>query len=174
MSLQIHIRAGFSHLATNVAHPNIPFTCTQGNGGRAGDLGQGPPLSLMLAQCRRTIFELEPHEFSMHLAARTYAFHDLLANVASLAEIQGLSLPGLLRQIAVTDILPVLGDAVQDAPPFQRLNADVLRAWKETAEHATLAFVFGHGHPYFVPARLVLRATYDHNGQAVDREFANL
>src|SRR5262249_31588754 len=173
-SPQLDSRPCICRLATNVAQPNVPVTRAQRNGGDAGDLGHCPPLRLMLAQCLGTILKLEPHESSMHLAARTNAFHDLLANVASLGEVQSLGLTGLLWEVAITYVLPVLRNPVQDPPPLQRLYADVRRAWEATAEQAALAFVFGHGHPYFVPARLVLRATYDHNGQAVDREFANL
>src|SRR5262249_26053600 len=112
----------------------------------------------------RAVFKLEPGKLAMHLATRADAFHDLLADVTPFIEIESLGLSRLLGEIAIAYVLAVLRNAVEDPPPLQGLNADVLRVWEAPGEHAILAFVLWHGHPYFVPARLVLRAPNDHNG----------
>src|SRR5262245_24473077 len=153
-SIQIYLGAHLSRLAANVAQSDMPYAGTRWDSRHAGDFCQGAPTRFIFAQGGRALFKLEPGKLAMHLAARADAFHVLLADVTALGEIESLGLSLLLWEIAIPYVLAILRNAVEYPPPLQSLNPDVLRAWEASGEHATLAFVFGHGHPYFVPARL--------------------
>ncbi len=60
----------------------------------------------------------------MHIAARANALHDLLADVAALAEIQRMLLPGFLRQVAIAKINAVTRYSPDDAIELEGLAAD--------------------------------------------------
>jgi hypothetical protein len=67
----------------------------------------------------------------MHLAAGADALDDLLPDVAALGEVEGLVLLGLLRQIALADVLAVARQAGGDAPEFERLRPYGRRAGRD-------------------------------------------
>src|SRR5438552_6162485 len=64
----------------------------------------------------------------MHLAARVDALNDLLADIASFAEVQCAILRGLLRQVALADIDAVAGATCEDTEAFIRFESRRLGA----------------------------------------------
>ncbi len=58
----------------------------------------------------------------MYVAAGTDALDDLLAEVAALGEVQGAGLGGLLREVAVADVVAVERGAFEDAEAFEALG----------------------------------------------------
>src|SRR4051794_36026429 len=104
----------------NIAKAGLLLAFRSGHACQAGNLGNDASFSFILAQCRRGAGKFKSRKFTMHLPARAYAFHDLLPDVTALGEVQGASLPSLLGQVAVADILAVVGDAAQYTPYLQR------------------------------------------------------
>jgi len=76
------------------------------------------------ASSRQFAFQHKPLELAMHIAARADAFHDLLPDVATFGEVEGVLLIGFLRKIAISNIRSVFGKSNHDTELFQRLAAD--------------------------------------------------
>src|SRR5262249_7765872 len=112
MPTQIQLGIGIRGLTADVAHPNMFFALGARPGYGACALGECAAVAIKLPWRRQTAFELKAGKLAMHLAARADALHNLLANVTALGEVKRLRLPGLLGQIAVADVLAVLGNAV--------------------------------------------------------------
>ena len=77
------------------------------------------------AGCGKGAVEPEAVKDAMHVAARTDALDDLLAEVAALGEVKGAGLGGLLGEFAVADVGAVEGCSFEQAEPF----AALLLAW---------------------------------------------
>ncbi len=61
------------------------------------------------------VSSIERHEHAMDLAAGPHALHDLLAEIAALAEMQGLRLVGFLSQKPLADVFAVTRPAMFQA-----------------------------------------------------------
>src|SRR5262249_16165675 len=107
-------------------------------------------------------------KLAMHLAPRADPLHDLLANVTAFVEVERLGLAGLLGQITVPDVLAVLWNSLNHAPPFQGLRSYHRPNLPDAYSRCRL--VSAHRHPQFVPARLVHRPA---DQQLVCGEFAD-
>src|SRR5262249_18986024 len=89
----------------------------------ARNLRKSASLVVELPQLGWLAFELKAGKLAMHLATRADTLHDLLANVTAFVEVERLGLAGLLREVAVADVLAVLGNALYYTPPFQGLRS---------------------------------------------------
>src|SRR5207302_5404838 len=112
----------------DIAEPNNFFAGRCGHARHAGALQTSAPFRLILPQRRHSAGKFKSHTLAMHLSARAYALHNLLANVTALVEVERICLPRLLGQVAVADVLAIIWNAVQHAPHLQRLGAHRLRS----------------------------------------------
>src|SRR5262249_44463545 len=150
---------------TNVPESNMLLLTVNRYGRSACDLGEGSPVLLKLARRGWSGFKFEAGKLTMHLAARTYALDDLLADVAAFIEVERLHLFRLLRQVFVTDVLTILWDSVRHAPPLQGLSSHHARSRLGLKRKHALPI---RRRPNFVPARLVLRAAHNRDFGVVE------
>src|SRR6266849_472637 len=88
------------------------------------DFSQSATVRFKLSRRDQRIAKVKANKFAMHLTTGTDAFHDLLADIATLGEVERLCLSGLLRQIAIANVLSILRDTVQNAPLLQSFRSD--------------------------------------------------
>src|SRR5205085_7730007 len=171
------LRARLDTLATNIAKPNLLFFSPGRNLGYAGDLDYYFAVFFDLAGHGQRIIrfnpgEFEAGEFAVHLAAGANTLHNLLADIASFSGIQSLILLGFLGQIALTDILPVFGDAAQDAPGLQGCSANRLRP--SLFQQRPQWFDIDAAGPDFIPAGFLLRAPRNADPEITHHQIAKL
>src|SRR5206468_9099493 len=70
-------------------------------------------------------------EFAAHVATRTDPLHDLLPDVAALTEMESAGLFGFLWQVALANILAILGDPQRDTVQIEGSGADRFGARSE-------------------------------------------
>src|SRR5579862_877121 len=101
-----HFLARATRLAPDVTERYSVIAIGRRDDRRAGDFSHIFVLYLNLcAGRRRWPFHAEAGEFAMDVPARANALHDLLAHIAALAEVKRAVLLGLLRKIALADVL---------------------------------------------------------------------
>src|SRR6185312_2371702 len=102
-SVDLNRRSRGNGFAPNIPQSQASLRARGRNTTSRSNFSQHASFRLMLTR-RRGALEFEAGELAMDLASRANTFHDLLADITALVEIECLLLLGLMRQIAVANI----------------------------------------------------------------------
>jgi hypothetical protein len=113
-------------LAARIAETDLeslPGLAGEGQRGHAGQLSHGLARGLKRrARGWKYALQAKDHKRAMHIASRADALDDLLAEIASLVEVQRSLLVGLLREIAITNIDAIEGSSLEQTEVLNRLR----------------------------------------------------